>query len=161
MRKFTMIAAAMMVILSSSAVFAAQSPTAESKMAVKAEMHPSADASEFGIFRHLSLTEPQKKEMRELMKGTIASHKAAMQEYREAVHKLITDESFDEAAARDAIGKMDSVRIDEIKMHQQMYSMLTPDQKKEYAKAYQEMSTRMSQRMEKKVMKMEKLQKAQ
>ncbi len=65
------------------------------------------------------------------------------------MHKLITADKFDEAAVRAQIQDMDKQaierRVEMAKVHNQMYQLLTPEQKAQLEKNYQQRVSSVSQ----------------
>lgn len=65
------------------------------------------------------------------------------------MHKLITADKFDEAAVRAQIQDMDKQaierRVEIAKVHNQMYQLLTPEQKAQLEKNYQQRVSSVSQ----------------
>ncbi|MBW7981088.1 cell-envelope stress modulator CpxP [Enterobacillus tribolii] len=94
------------------------------------------------MFEGVSLTEHQRQQMRDLMRQ--ARHDLPGMDLHdiEAMHKLVTAETFDAAAVRAQAEKMarESVgrQIEMARIRNQMYNLLTPEQKDQINVRYQQ-----------------------
>jgi len=88
------------------------------------------------MFKDLNLTDAQKQQVREIMKGQRDQMKRPPVEERRAMHDLIASDSFDKAKAQAQIDKMDSQRKAQMLTHletqNKIYNILTPEQKKQF-----------------------------
>lgn len=88
------------------------------------------------MFKDLNLTDAQKKQVREIMKGQRDQMKRPPVEERRAVHDLIASDSFDKEKAQAQIDKMDARRKAQMLAHMEtqnkIYTILTPEQKKQF-----------------------------
>ena len=86
------------------------------------------------MFKDLNLTDAQKQQVREIMKGQRDQMKRPPVEERREMHELETSDSFDKAKAEAQIAKMFAQRKTQllIRMETQnkIYNILTPEQKK-------------------------------
>ena len=94
-------------------------------------------ASRFNIESHMfdgiSLTEQQRQQMRDLMQRARHSLPPVNLNEIEAMHKLVTENQFDESAVRAQAEKMAQEQVERqvemARVRHQMYSLLTPEQK--------------------------------
>ena len=88
------------------------------------------------MFKDLNLTDAQKQQVREIMKGQRDQMKRPPVEERRAMHDLIASDSFDKAKAQAQIEKMDAQRKAQMLTHMEtqnkIYNILTPEQKKQF-----------------------------
>ncbi|KHN51603.1 cell-envelope stress modulator CpxP [Pectobacterium fontis] len=86
-----------------------------------------------GMFDGVRLTEQQRQQMRDLMHQSRQDKPAFNTEDVKAMHKLVTAETFNEAAVRSQITRMMGVQIERqiqmARVRNQMYNLLTPAQK--------------------------------
>jgi protein CpxP len=105
--------------------------------------------------RQLELTDAQRDQVRSIMQGHQEEFRALgdrMRTARKAQHEAVTAESFNEAAVRSASATVAEVEADaavlRARVHQEVWAVLTPEQK-EKAKAFQaQREERMEQRRE-------------
>ncbi|HCH49289.1 MAG TPA: hypothetical protein DEV59_01065 [Proteus sp.] len=96
------------------------------------------------MFYGITLTEQQRTQMRDLMRQHHQDryNNANFRQHRENMHKLVTASQFDEAAVRAQVQNMDQQAIERhvemAKVHNQMYQLLTPEQKAQLEKNYQQ-----------------------
>lgn len=95
------------------------------------------------MFNGITLTEQQRTQMRDLMREHHQNRdRQNFRGYHENMHKLVTADKFDEAAVREQIQSMDKQaverRVEMAKVHNQMYQLLTPEQKVQLEKRYQQ-----------------------
>lgn len=135
MRKVTTLVMASMFVLGSSAAFAADNTkvTEGYHGDGKMMMNKKGDRGHHNMFDGINLTEQQRQQMRDLMRQSHQSQPRLDLEDREAMHKLITADKFDEAAVRAQAEKMSQNQIERhvemAKVRNQMYNLLTPEQK--------------------------------
>lgn len=88
------------------------------------------------MFKDLNLTDAQKQQVRDIMKGQRDQMKRPPIEERRAMHDLIASDSFDKAKAQAQIDKMDAQRKAQMLAHMEtqnkIYNILTPEQKKQF-----------------------------
>ncbi|MEH0835527.1 cell-envelope stress modulator CpxP [Pectobacterium cacticida] len=86
-----------------------------------------------GMFNGVKLTEHQRQQMRDLMQLSRQDKPAFDAEEVKALHKLVTAQTFDEPAVRAKITRMMNVQIERqiqmARVRNQMYNLLTPEQK--------------------------------
>lgn len=103
------------------------------------------------MFNGITLTEQQRTQMRDLMRQHHQDrfNNSDFRQRHENMHKLITADKFDEAAVRAQIQDMDKQvierRVEMAKVHNQMYQLLTPEQKAQLEKNYQQHVSSVSQ----------------
>ncbi|AYY82559.1 MULTISPECIES: cell-envelope stress modulator CpxP [Proteus] len=95
------------------------------------------------MFNGITLTEQQRTQMRDLMRQHHQDrYNGNYRQRHENMHKLVTAPQFDEAAVRAQIQDMDKQAIERhvemAKVHNQMYQLLTPEQKAQLEKNYQQ-----------------------
>ncbi|XVB29521.1 ATP-independent periplasmic protein-refolding chaperone Spy [Citrobacter koseri] len=88
------------------------------------------------MFKGLNLTDAQKQQIRDIMKGQRDQMKRPPLEERRAMHDIITSDSFDKAKAEAQIAKMEEQRKANMLAHMEtqnkIYNILTPEQKKQF-----------------------------
>lgn len=88
------------------------------------------------MFKNLNLTDAQKQQVREIMKGQNDQMKRPSPEEQRAMHDLIASDSFDNAKAEAQIDKMDAQHKAQMLAHletqNKIYNILTPEQKKQF-----------------------------
>lgn len=99
--------------------------------------------AESRMFNGITLTEQQRTQMRDLMRQHHQDrYNGNYRQRHENMHKLVTAPQFDEAAVRAQIQDMDKQAIERhvemAKVHNQMYQLLTPEQKAQLEKNYQQ-----------------------
>ncbi|WP_145483967.1 cell-envelope stress modulator CpxP [Yersinia rohdei] len=101
------------------------------------------------MFDGVNLTEQQRQQMRDLMRQSRQSQPRLDIADREAMHKLVTADKFDEAAVRAQAEKMSKDNIERqvemAKVRNQMYNLLTPEQKTALSQKHQQRMERMQQ----------------
>ncbi len=84
----------------------------------------------------LNLTDAQKQQIREIMKGQRDQMKRPPLERRRAMHDIIASDTFDKAKAEAQIAKMVEQRKANMLAHMEtqnkIYNILTPEQKKQF-----------------------------
>lgn len=95
------------------------------------------------MFNGITLTEQQRTQMRDLMRQHHQDrYNGNFRQRHESMHQLVTADKFDEAAVRAQMQDMDKLAIDRhvemAKVHNQMYQLLTPEQKAQLEKNYQQ-----------------------
>ncbi|MER1960030.1 Spy/CpxP family protein refolding chaperone [Proteus vulgaris] len=95
------------------------------------------------MFNGITLTEQQRTQMRDLMRQHHQDrYNGNYRQRHENMHKLVTAPQFDEAAVRAQIQDIDKQAIERhvemAKVHNQMYQLLTPEQKAQLEKNYQQ-----------------------
>ena len=85
---------------------------------------------------YLNLTDAQKQQIREIMKGQRDQMKRPPLEERRAMHDIIASDTFDKAKAEAQIAKMEEQRKANMLAHMEtqnkIYNILTPEQKKQF-----------------------------
>ncbi|WP_223672894.1 cell-envelope stress modulator CpxP [Proteus terrae] len=99
--------------------------------------------AESRMFNGITLTEQQRTQMRDLMRQHHQDrYNGNYRQRHENMHKLVTAPQFDEAAVRAQMQDMDKQAIERhvemAKVHNQMYQLLTPEQKAQLEKNYQQ-----------------------
>jgi periplasmic protein CpxP/Spy len=88
------------------------------------------------MFKDLNLTDAQKQQIREIMKGQRDQMKRPPLEERRAMHDIIASDTFDKAKAEAQIAKMEEQRKANMLAHMEtqnkIYNILTPEQKKQF-----------------------------
>ena len=86
--------------------------------------------------KDLNLTDAQKQQIREIMKGQRDQMKRPPLEERRAMHDIIASDTFDKAKAEAQIAKMEEQRKANMLAHMEtqnkIYNILTPEQKKQF-----------------------------
>ncbi|OEF29419.1 CpxP family protein [Vibrio rumoiensis] len=115
---------------------------------------------ERGIWKKLDLTDAQKTQLKELrqkdreaMKANGQSHKQAMKADREKMDSLVMADKFDESAVRTLTQKMADASVDMkvsfAKDRNEMFNVLTPEQKAEFKKLKGEQHQQCMEKMQK------------
>ncbi|MEC9586188.1 ATP-independent periplasmic protein-refolding chaperone Spy [Escherichia marmotae] len=88
------------------------------------------------MFKDLNLTDAQKQQIREIMKGQRDQMKRPPLEERRAMHDIIASDTFDKAKAEAQIAKMEEQRkanmLAHLETQNKIYNILTPEQKKQF-----------------------------
>ena len=91
---------------------------------------------EMMMFKDLNLTDAQKQQVRDIMKGQRDQMKRPPLEERRAMHDIIASDSFDKAKAEAQIDKMAEQHKARMLAHMEtqnkIYNILTPEQKKQF-----------------------------
>jgi len=100
---------------------------------------PRGDAMMGPMMRDLDLSDEQRDQIRTLMQGQRAQRQQNWEqrsEYRQQMHQLLMADQFDEAAAKKLIesqsAQHEQQMLERLKLHHQVLSVLTPEQKAEY-----------------------------
>ncbi|CRY23786.1 cell-envelope stress modulator CpxP [Yersinia enterocolitica] len=154
MRKVTKVATlimASMLVIGSQAAFAADKTGATDGWCHGdgAMMNKKDSRGHHNMFDGLNLTEQQRQQMRDLMRQSRQDQPRVDLADREAMHKLITADKFDEAAVRAQAEKMSKDQIDRqvemAKVRNQMFNLLTPEQKAALNQKHQQRIEKMQQ----------------
>ncbi|MEH2922252.1 cell-envelope stress modulator CpxP [Samsonia erythrinae] len=104
-----------------------------------------------GMFDGVRLTEQQRQQMRDLMHQGRQDKLAVNAEDVEAMHKLVTAETFDEAAVRAQITRMMNLQVERqiqmTRVRNQMYNLLTKEQKETLEKKHKQRMKEMQQQI--------------
>ncbi len=88
------------------------------------------------MFKDLNLTDAQKQQVRDIMKGQRDQMKRPPLEERRAMHDIIASDSFDKAKAEAQIDKMaaqhKAMMLSRMETQNKIYNILTPEQKKQF-----------------------------
>lgn len=88
------------------------------------------------MFKNLNLTDAQKQQVRDIMKGQRENMKRPSVDERREMHSLVTSDSFDKAKAEAQINKMEqqhkSMMLSRLETQNKIYNILTPEQKKQF-----------------------------
>lgn len=88
------------------------------------------------MFKGLNLTDAQKQQIRDIMKGQRENMKRPSLDERRAMHELIASDTFDKAKAEAQIDKMEAqhkaMALSRMKTQNKIYNILTPEQKKQF-----------------------------
>ena len=88
------------------------------------------------MFKGLNLTDAQKQQIRDIMKGQRENMKRPSLDERRAMHELIASDTFDKAKAEAQIDKMAEQHKARMLAHMEtqnkIYNILTPEQKKQF-----------------------------
>ena len=88
------------------------------------------------MFKGLNLTDAQKQQIREIMKGQRDQMKRPPLEERRAMHDIIASDTFDKAKAEAQIDKMEAqhkaMALSRMETQNKIYNILTPEQKKQF-----------------------------
>ncbi len=154
MRKLTaMIVASTLALSSASFAFAAETtaaPATDATTAPHGKMMHHKGPHHMNPFAGLNLTEQQKTQMKEIMKGSgPRPDRAAMKAQMDQMHSLVASDSFDESKVKsqiDTITKAQSDRmLERARAENKMYNLLTPEQKKQFNENYQKRAAKMEQ----------------
>ncbi|XOY29943.1 cell-envelope stress modulator CpxP [Proteus cibi] len=105
------------------------------------------------MFNGITLTEQQRTQIRDLMRQHHQDrYNGNFRQHHENMHKLVTASQFDEAAVRAQMQDMDKQAIERhvemAKVHNQMYQLLTPEQKAQLEKNYQQQMSYFDQQVQ-------------
>ncbi|EFP7895863.1 ATP-independent periplasmic protein-refolding chaperone [Shigella boydii] len=133
MRKLTALFVASTLALGAANLAHAAAPAdAKQMMHHKGKFGPHQDM----MFKDLNLTDAQKQQIREIMKGQRDQMKRPPLEERRAMHDIIVSDTFDKAKAEAQIAKMEEQRKANMLAHMEtqnkIYNILTPEQKKQF-----------------------------
>ncbi|CNI13178.1 cell-envelope stress modulator CpxP [Yersinia pekkanenii] len=155
MRKVTKVSTlimASMLVLGSSAAFAADKTGATDNSWCHGDgsmMNKKDGRGHNNMFDGVNLTEQQRQQMRDLMRQSRQDQPRVDLADREAMHKLVTADKFDEAAVRAQAEKMSKNQIDRqvemAKVRNQMFNLLTPEQKAVLNQKHQQRIAQMQQ----------------
>ncbi|WP_145563637.1 cell-envelope stress modulator CpxP [Yersinia aldovae] len=154
MRKATKVSTlimASMLVLGSSAAFAIDkaADTEGWCHGDGAMMNKNDGRGHHNMFDGVNLTEQQRQQMRDLMRQSRQDQPRLDMADREAMHKLVTADKFDEAAVRAQAEKMSKQQIDRqvemAKVRNQMFNLLTPEQKAVLNQKHQQRIEKMQQ----------------
>ena len=147
MRKVTALVMASMLAIGSTAAFAADT-TSETAPT------PGNDATtrtpgQHHMFDGVSLTEQQRQQMRDLMRQARHDLPGVNVAEMEAMHKLVTADKFDEAAVYAQAEQMAQVKrqVEMARVRNQMYNLLTPQQKSVLDQKHQQRMQQMEQQI--------------
>ena len=88
------------------------------------------------MFKGLNLTDVQKQQIRDIMKGQRENMKRPSLDERRAMHELIASDTFDKAKAEAQIDKMEAqhkaMALSRLETQNKIYNILTPEQKKQF-----------------------------
>ncbi|HFE9268527.1 TPA: ATP-independent periplasmic protein-refolding chaperone Spy [Raoultella ornithinolytica] len=88
------------------------------------------------MFKGLNLTDAQKQQIRDIMKGQRENMKRPSLDERRAMHELIASDTFDKAKAEAKIDKMEAqhkaMALSRMETQNKIYNILTPEQKKQF-----------------------------
>lgn len=151
--KLTTLIMASMLVLGSSAAFAADKTEAADGWCHGngdgAMMNKKDGRGHHNMFDGVNLTEQQRQQMRDLMRQSRQGQPRLDVVDREAMHKLVTADKFDEAAVRAQAEKMSKDQIERqvemAKVRNQMYNLLTPEQKAALNQKHQQRIEKMQQ----------------
>lgn len=138
MRRTTTLSIASLLLLSAGSVVAADagSPTVTGQQ---------------GMFDGVRLTEHQREQMRDLMQQVRHDMPLYDLDEVEKMYRLVTTENFDESAARAQITKMLRAQVERqvemARVRNQMYNLLTPEQKATLNQRHQQNMAEMRQQM--------------
>ena len=141
MRKFTaLFVASTLALGATSMAFAADTATttAAAPADAKPMMHHNGKFAPHHdmMFKDLNLTDAQKQQIREIMKGQRDQMKRPPLEERRAMHDIIASDSFDKAKAEAQIDKMAEQHkarmLAHLETQNKIYNILTPEQKKQF-----------------------------
>lgn len=147
MPKVTALVMAFMLAVGSTAAFAAdtipettQTPDNDAMIRTPGQHH---------MFDGVSLTEQQRQQMRDLMRQARYDLPGVTVAEMEAMHKLVTADKFDETAVYDQAQKMAQqqvkCQVEMARVRNQMYNLLTPEQKRILDQKHQQRIQQMAQ----------------
>ncbi|WP_211843577.1 ATP-independent periplasmic protein-refolding chaperone Spy [Raoultella ornithinolytica] len=88
------------------------------------------------MFKGLNLTDAQKQQIRDIIKGQRENMKRPSLDERRAMHELIASDTFDKAKAEAQIDKMEAqhkaMALSRMETQNKIYNILTPEQKKQF-----------------------------
>ena len=88
------------------------------------------------MFKGLNLTDAQKQQIRDIMKGQRENMKRPSLDERRAMHELVASDTFDKAKAEAQIDKMEAqhkaMALSRMETQNKIYNILTPEQKKQF-----------------------------
>jgi len=149
MAKVTAVVMASMLAIGSAAAFAAdttpetaQPPANDSLLRTPGQNH---------MFDGVSLTEQQRQQMRDLMRQARYDLPGVNVAEMEAMHKLVTADKFDEAAvyaqAEQMAQQQVKRQVEMARVRNQMYNLLTPQQKSVLDQKHQQRMQQMEQQI--------------
>ena len=154
MRKVTKVSTlimASMLVLGSHAAFAADKPVATDGWCHGdgTMMNKKDGRGHHNMFDGVNLTEQQRQQMRDLMRQSRQGQPRLDMADRDAMHKLVTADKFDEAAVRAQAEKMSKDQVERqvemAKVRNQMFNLLTPEQKAVLNQKHQQRIEKMQQ----------------
>ncbi|MEX9912183.1 Spy/CpxP family protein refolding chaperone [Providencia huaxiensis] len=107
------------------------------------ELFSSEERASTFMFNGITLNEKQRQQLRDLMATQRHYHvdNTALVKEREALHKLIIADSFDDKAVREELEnrmqKELEQRVEMARIHHELYQLLTPEQKTELERIHQ------------------------
>ncbi|WP_166267064.1 Spy/CpxP family protein refolding chaperone [Providencia sp. M-27] len=108
------------------------------------ELSSSEERASTFMFNGITLNEKQRQQLRDLMATQRHYHvdNTALVKEREALHKLIIADSFDDKAVREELEKRMQKeleqRVEMARIHHELYQLLTPEQKTELEHIHQQ-----------------------
>ncbi|ATM88120.1 cell-envelope stress modulator CpxP [Yersinia massiliensis] len=149
--KLTTLMMASMLVLGSSTAFAVDKADRDNGWCHGdgSMMNKKDGRGHHNMFDGVNLTEQQRQQMRDLMRQSRQGQPRMDIADREAMHKLMTADKFDEAAVRAQAEKMSKDQIERqvemAKVRNQMYNLLTPEQKAALNQKHQQRIEKMQQ----------------
>ena len=137
MKKITALFVASTLALGAANLAHAADTTATTQTDSKPMMHHKGMPGHHDMmFKDLNLTDAQKQQIREIMKGQRDQMKRPPLEERRAMHDIIASDTFDKVKAEAQIAKMEEQRKANMLAHMEtqnkIYNILTPEQKKQF-----------------------------
>ena len=137
MRKLTaLFVASTLALGAANLAHAADTTTAPSDSKPMMMHHKGGPGQHDMMFKDLNLTDAQKQQIREIMKGQRDQMKRPPLEERRAMHDIIASDTFDKVKAEAQIAKMEEQRKANMLAHMEtqnkIYNILTPEQKKQF-----------------------------
>lgn len=134
----------------SSASTAAAGDTAQGEMHHKGGMQHNRGPMMEHMFKDLKLTEQQRQKMHDIARDSMKDMKMPSAAEHQQMHDVIAADSFDSAKAQALVNSMAQEQnqrmLANLEMQNKMYNVLTPEQKTEFNKKYQERAEKMQQR---------------
>ncbi|MGQ8818702.1 cell-envelope stress modulator CpxP [Serratia sp. NA_13] len=150
MRKVTALVMASMLAIGSTAAFAADT-TSETVPTPGNDDAMTRAPSQRHMFDGVSLTEEQRQRMRDLMRQARHDLLGVNVAEMEAMHKLVTADKFDEAAvyaqAEQMAQQQVKRQVEMARVRNQMYNLLTPQQKSVLDQKHQQRMQQVEQQM--------------
>ncbi|NDL63042.1 ATP-independent periplasmic protein-refolding chaperone Spy [Acerihabitans arboris] len=158
MRKLTALFMATTLVLGSVQLASAADTTAATDNApAKGEMHHKGDMQHRGgpmmmdhMFKDLKLTEQQRQKMHDIARDSMKDMKKPSAAEHQQMHDVIAADSFDSTKAQALVSAMSQDQnqrmLANLEMQNKMYNVLTPEQKTEFNKKFQERAEKMQQR---------------
>lgn len=146
MRKLTAFALATTMMLGTVQLASAADTAAES---AKMHHHPKHGPMMDQMFKGLDLTTAQREQMRDIARDAMKNMKKPSADEHKQLHDVIAADNFDSSKAQTLVTSMTQAQnermLARLEMQNKMYNVLTPTQKQEFNKKFEERQTKMAE----------------